>query len=208
MFEKIFLWIIFTISTNFFYILIFPTIVTFPVFFGWLFPSQVRLSLALICVPLMLIYGYLAFTKLEPVLKWIHHTGETGEIVFSEYYATGNTINDQPEMAFAGTLKTQSGELYPFRISAGGILSYPFDNPFALTTHTVFPVKYRPSYPQFWILDRGSQEAVHHRKSCQELKARQNELKALLLLKPDDPALKDEFLKNEKELSEKNCNGI
>lgn len=205
MLETAFLQIIFTISTNFFYLLMFPAVVSFPLFFGWVLPPKLRWGSGIIALPIMLIYGYLAMTKLEPVLSWIHQTGESGELVFAQHYASGNMINNEPEMVFAGTLKTSGGELIAFKISAGGVLSYPLEGPLALQTHRTYPVKYRPAYPKFWIIDRGTSEEVQLRQFCQNLRSRENELKAVLLLKPQDQGILLQMATLQAEILEKKC---
>ncbi len=124
-----------------------------------------------------------------PVLKWIHETGETGEVIFSNLVPSGNTINDEPEMVFEGTLKTGTGELIEFEISSGGVLYYPIEVRPPLTTNKIYRVKYRNQYPHFWIVDQGTENEVQKRKECEELKLELQKVQSQLLLKPKDQEL-------------------
>lgn len=203
--EKFFLWIVFTVSTNFFFILIIPTFLFLPFFFSWFLPSPYRWIVIGVIVPPAAFFIWMVLTRMDPVLKWIHETGESGEIVFSQTYHSGNTINDQPEMMFSGTLKTKSGDLHEFEISTGGVLSYPRDPTFFMAVQQVYPVKYRPTYPHFWVVDRGSQESVLHRNLCLQLSAEIQRVQSLLLLKPEDPELKLKMDDLKKKLKDQKC---
>jgi hypothetical protein len=70
----------------------FPTILSFPWVFGWVLPTKLRWGIRIIAWPVMLTYGDLARTKLEPDLRRIHQTGESDETIFAARYASSNMI--------------------------------------------------------------------------------------------------------------------
>jgi hypothetical protein len=132
-------------------------------------------------IPILLLLSYIAahvvfIWRADDVHRWVAQTGQSGELVLSRMEETGNTINDQQEMRWLGSLKLADGQIVPYRIPTHSLRMWPRVEPYMPPLQKVLPIRYRPSYPDLVVVTlpnaADAQRCVDIAPKLQEISAR------------------------------------